>query len=110
MRMTGAAFAAALLAVSGCNRGPAGAPAAFAFPPVAVKLATVRASDIQDVTEYIATLQSLNSTTIQPQIDGQITKIFVKSGDRVQPGTPLIQIDPRRQQAAVASQEAERAV
>ena len=57
----------------------------------------------------MATLKSLRSTTIQPQIDGQITQIFVKSGDRVGQGAPLMQIDPRRQQAAVSSQEAERA-
>jgi len=40
---------------------------------------------------------------------GQITQILVKSGDRVRQGEPLMQIDPRRQQAAVSSQEAERA-
>jgi RND family efflux transporter MFP subunit len=57
----------------------------------------------------VATLKSLHSTTIQPQIEGQITQIFVKSGDRVKQGAPLMQIDPRRQQAAVSSQEAERA-
>jgi RND family efflux transporter MFP subunit len=34
---------------------------------------------------------------------------MVKSGDRVAQGAPLAQIDPRRQQAAVSSQEAERA-
>ena len=44
-----------------------------------------------------------------PQIDGQITQVLVKSGDRVRQGAPLMQIDPRRQQAAVSSQEAERA-
>src|SRR5206468_11243190 len=38
-----------------------------------------------------------------------ITQILVKSGDRVPQGAPLMQIDPRRQQAAVLSQEAERA-
>ena len=55
-------------------------------------------------------LQSLpRSTTIKPQIDGQITQIFVKSGDRVAQGARLMQIDPQRQQAAVSSQEAERA-
>src|SRR5258708_19277310 len=42
-------------------------------------------------------------------MDGQITKVLVKSGDRVRQGDPLMQIDPRRQQAAVSSQEAERA-
>jgi RND family efflux transporter MFP subunit len=54
-------------------------------------------------------LKSLRSTAIQPQIEGQITRILVKSGDRVREGEPLVQIDPRRQQAAVSSQEAERA-
>ena len=62
---------------------------------------------IEDASEYVATLKSLRSTTIQPQIDGQITQILVKSGDRVRQGAPLMQIDPRRQQAAVSSQEAE---
>jgi RND family efflux transporter MFP subunit len=64
---------------------------------------------IEDATEYVATLKSLHSTTVQPQIDGQITQILVKSGDRVRQGAPLMQIDARRQQAAVSSQEAERA-
>jgi RND family efflux transporter MFP subunit len=57
----------------------------------------------------VATLKSLRSTSIKPQIDGQITQIFVKSGDRVADGARLMQIDPQRQQAAVSSQEAERA-
>src|SRR2546425_6604067 len=107
MRATRAAAAAALLVISGCTRGQTSAPQGF--PPVAVKLATVRASEIEDASEYVATLKSLHSTTIQPQIDGQITQILVKSGDRVRQGAPLMQIDPRRQQAAVSSQEAERA-
>jgi RND family efflux transporter MFP subunit len=68
-----------------------------------------RTTPIEDATEYVATLKSLRSTTIKPQIDGQITQIFVKSGDRVGQGARLMQIDPQRQQAAVSSQEAERA-
>jgi RND family efflux transporter MFP subunit len=46
---------------------------------------------------------------VQPQIEGQITNIYVKSGDRVARGARLVQIDASRQQAAVSSQEAERA-
>ena len=53
--------------------------------------------------------RSLTSTTINPQVDGHITRIFVKSGDRVKTGTPLLQIDPARQQASVSSQDAARA-
>jgi RND family efflux transporter MFP subunit len=103
------ALAAAALAVAGCGRGGEPGVAAQAPPPTPVKLAVAESKPIQDATEYVATLKSLHSTTIQPQIDGQITQILVKSGDRVAQGAPLMQIDPRRQQAAVSSQEAERA-
>jgi RND family efflux transporter MFP subunit len=104
-----AAAALAVLAGAGCNRAPAPAPGAQAMPPTPVKLVVAESKPIEDATEFVATLKSLHSTTIQPQIEGQITHIYVKSGDRVAAGAPLMQIDPRRQQAAVSSQEAERA-
>jgi RND family efflux transporter MFP subunit len=98
----------AVLAAAACNRTQtAGSPPQM--PPTPVTLVTAAAKPIEETTEYVAMLKSLRSTTIQPQIDGQITQILVKSGDRVRQGTPLMQIDPRRQQAAVSSQEAERA-
>jgi len=101
---------AALLAVTAaCSRGQAPPAGAQGMPPAAVALAVAQAQPVEDASEYVATVKSLHSTTIQPQIDGQITQIFVKSGDRVKQGAPLMQIDPRRQQAAVSSQEAERA-
>jgi RND family efflux transporter MFP subunit len=74
-----------------------------------VKLETAKPAPIEDSSEYIGVLKSLNSTAVQPQIDGQVIAIFAKSGDRVSQGQPLVQIDPSRQQAAVSSQEAERA-
>ena len=100
--------AATALLSPGCSR-PETPSAAAAMPPTPVVLSTAKAEPIDDATEYVATLKSLRSTTIQPQVDGQITQILVKSGDRVREGAPLAQIDPRRQQAAVSSQEAERA-
>src|SRR6185295_17503310 len=102
-----AAVAAAALLAAACRGGQTAAPPAF--PPTTVEIATARAMPLEDATEYVATLKSLHSTTVQPQIDGQITQILVKSGDRVRQGAPLMQIDPRRQEAAVSSQEAERA-
>jgi len=102
-----AAVAAAALLAAACRGGQTAAPPAF--PPTPVSIATARATPLEDATEYVALLKSLRSTTVQPQIDGQITQILVKSGDRVRQGAPLMQIDPQRQQAAVSSQEAERA-
>jgi RND family efflux transporter MFP subunit len=45
---------------------------------------------------------------LQPQVEGQVTHIFVRSGDHVNAGTPILEIDPRKQEATVRSQEATR--
>jgi len=102
--------AAALLvaiAAAGCGGQQAGGPQAP--PPTPVKVATVHPAPVADASELVATIKSLSSTTIHPRVDGWITRIYVKSGDRVKVGTPLLQIDPARQQAAVASQDSARA-
>jgi RND family efflux transporter MFP subunit len=44
-----------------------------------------------------------------PEVEGRITQIYVHSGDRVAAGAPLMQIDPRKQEATVSSQEEARA-
>ena len=99
------------LAAAACGGGsPAGQEGpSGGFPPTPVKIVDARGTPLEDSSEYVATLKSLRSTAIKPQIDGQITQIFVKSGDRVAQGARLMQIDPQRQQAAVSSQQAERA-
>ena len=107
----GAVVMAALVVTSACSKstppgeGPGGG---MAFPPAAVKLAVAKTAPVQEATEYVASLRSMSSTNVQPQVDGQLTQLLVKSGDRVVRGAPIAQIDPRRQQAAVSSQEAER--
>jgi len=76
-------------------------------PPAAVEAVTLQARPIERASEYVGTVKSRRSTTIQPQVEGFVTKILVRSGDRVQPGTPLVQIDPSMQRAAVASLESQ---
>jgi RND family efflux transporter MFP subunit len=65
-----------------------------------VTLAPVPNSDI-----YVATIKSRRSSTMQPQVDGNIVKIFVKSGDAVKAGQVLMRIDPLKQMASVQSQQ-----
>jgi RND family efflux transporter MFP subunit len=94
---------------SGCGKTSAGDPAAAGGPqamPVHVQIA--QAEQVPETTEYLSVLKSRHSATIQPHVEGYITKIFVKSGDHVTAGTPLIQIDPLKQLATVSSQEAAR--
>ncbi len=72
-------------------------------PKFPVKLASVESGIIEDTDEYIARLESRRSVSLQPQIQGRITRIFVKSGDDVASGDAIMQIDSREQQAAVSS-------
>jgi RND family efflux transporter MFP subunit len=80
-----------------------------ADPAIPVKIQVAQSVPISDTTEYVATLKSRDSASIMPQVEGQITDIYVHSGDHVSPGTVLMQIDPTKQQATVNSQEHSRA-
>jgi len=94
------------LAAVACGRGGTPAQGAGAPPPTAVKTAPLEPTSIDDASEFIATLRSLRSSTIQPEVEGIVTSILVKSGQRVSVGTPLVQINADRQRAAVSSAEA----
>ena len=109
-RVTVASSLAILAWLTGACRGSsAPAQGAGAPPPSAVKTVTLAPTAIDDASEFIATLRSLRSTTVQPEVDGLVTQIFVKAGQRVSVGTPLVQINAAKQQAAVSSAEASRA-
>ncbi len=72
-------------------------------PPTKVKVATLESATVSDSSEYVANLVSRRSITLKPRVQGQISQILVKAGDNVAAGTPLLQIDPRKQQATVGS-------
>lgn len=100
-----AAVVFAVVLVSGCSKSAsADRPAApAAFP---VKVITAQAQLVPQATEYLATLKSRNAAALQPQVEGDITKIYVHSGQRVEAGTPILQIDQSKQEATVHNQEA----
>jgi RND family efflux transporter MFP subunit len=79
------------------------------FPPVGVSITTLEPVSIERTTEYIATLKSRRSTTLQPMVEGFVTRIAVESGDRVKEGDLVLEIDSGRQRAAVAALESLRA-
>lgn len=99
-----------------CNRGDAPATGGAAAggrggppPAAAVGMVTLQDKPIEVASEFIATVRSLHSTTVQPQVDGRVTRIFVRSGDAVRAGAPLVQIDPEKQAATVQNTESQRA-
>ncbi|MEH1770737.1 efflux RND transporter periplasmic adaptor subunit [Nostoc sp.] len=68
---------------------------------VRVKISTVQSGIIEESSDFIASLKSQRSITLQPKIQGQVTQILVKSGDPVPAGAAILQVD-RTPQAAIA--------
>jgi RND family efflux transporter MFP subunit len=71
---------------------------------LSVKTEMINLSPVPQTDEYVATIKSRRSASIQPQVDGLVTRILVKSGDNVRPGQTLMVIDPLKQQAVVDQQ------
>jgi RND family efflux transporter MFP subunit len=94
------ALAAAFMS-TGCSKTEAKAPAP---QPLPVKVETINLAPVPRADEYVATVKSRRSASIQPQVDGILTRILVKSGDRVRAGQLLMTIDPLKQQATVDEQ------
>src|SRR5205085_8265947 len=86
---------------TGCGKTEAKAPAP---QPLPVKVETINLAPVPRVDEYVATIKSRRSASIQPQVDGSLTRILVKSGDHVHAGQVLMTIDPLKQQATVDQQ------
>ena len=95
---------AVCLGVTACQKAaPAAGPAFRALP---VQTITVSSSPVPRSDEYVATIKSRRSATLNPQVDGNLTAIEAHSGDHVKAGQLLMQIDPAKQRATVQSQAA----
>jgi RND family efflux transporter MFP subunit len=66
-----------------------------------VQTATVALQPVAQSSEYVATVKSRRSATLQPQVSGVLRQIQVHSGDRVSAGQVLMSIDPQMQKASV---------
>jgi RND family efflux transporter MFP subunit len=93
------------LAVTGCEKKPAAAAGA-GMQAMPVQTVTVALQPVAQSSEYVATIKSRRSATMQPQVDGRLTGIQVRSGDHVKAGQTLMKIDPQHQVATVESARA----
>lgn len=88
---------------AGCQNKPT-APAGPAMQALPVQTIDVKLAPVAQSNDYVATIKSRRSATIQPQVNGPLTQIQVHSGDHVKAGQVMMGIDPRQQQATVAAQ------
>jgi RND family efflux transporter MFP subunit len=92
-----------MLALTACaKQGPPQA-APQAMP---VQTETIATAPVPQYDEYVSTIKSRRSATMNPQVDGNLVRINVHSGERVHTGQILMEIDPARQEATVASSHA----
>jgi RND family efflux transporter MFP subunit len=93
------------LAATGCQSKPT-VHAAAGMQAMPVQTVAVVLAPVPQSSEYVATIKSRRSATLLPQVSGQLTRILVRSGDAVKAGQLLMEIDPRQQNATVASARA----
>jgi RND family efflux transporter MFP subunit len=90
---------------AGCGGPP---PAKAAPPPREVEILTLEPSETRDTGEYLGTLLSRQSVTVLPQVAGAVRRIHVSPGQKVEAGTPLLEVDARQESAALDSAQAQR--
>lgn len=93
-----------LIFPSGCKQ-PEAAAKAPAMQGLPVQTQAVSLAPVQQSSDFVGTIKSRRSVTLMPQVDGNLTQLLVKSGDHVHAGQPMMEIDPRRQQALVDAQK-----
>jgi len=95
-------LALVVVAASGCQKKPT-APAEAGMQGMPVQTVAVSLVPVPQTSEYVATIKSRRSATLQPQVDGRLTEISVQSGSRVKAGQVIMTIDPLHQQASLNS-------
>jgi multidrug efflux pump subunit AcrA (membrane-fusion protein) len=91
---------------SSASNPPAGGPAAGQPMAIPVKLATVQTQTVQESSEFIGSLEAQGSVIIKPQVDGRVTQIFIKEGNRVQQGQVIISMESDSVQAQLLQAKA----
>lgn len=91
---------AALLSACATGAPPVGMQA------IPVPITSVKSGTVTDSSDYVASLQSRQSVTLQARVSGYVEEIFVQAGDQVEAGSPILRIDASTQTAQLSQAEA----
>lgn len=95
---------------SGALREGAGAPGRMAFAgqrAPSVSLARVTTAPIEQTLTAIGTGRALQSVVLNAEVSGVVEQILVEPGDEVDEGEPLIRLERRQQEIALARARAD---
>ena len=104
---SGALLLIAILAIAAVQHFRKPAPQPAPPPPIPVTAASAKRQNVPDIVDTIGTVQSIDSVSVQAQVNGPIIKVEFAPGADVKKGQELFLIDPRPYQAALNSQEAQ---
>ncbi|HEY1087123.1 MAG TPA: efflux RND transporter periplasmic adaptor subunit [Archangium sp.] len=96
---------ATLVVLAACSAPEQKAPP----PPREVDVLTVVPTEVRDTGEFLGSLLSRQSVSLQPIVGGYVRRILVKPGAQVEVGQPLLEIDARQESAALDSARAQQA-
>ena len=102
--MKRAAAALLVLALTGCGREDATAPA---LPALQLDTAAVEVRDVELTYSAEAVVEAVRQSTVAAQIAGRIVELRFDVGDSVKKGEVIVRIDERAAAQAVAATEAQ---
>jgi len=96
--------------MASCGGGNQQQPGAMAPQAVPVTTTKVTTTDAVYFDEYPGTVTALNEVELRAQVNGYVTGVFFKDGDRVKKGQRLYTIDPQAYEATYQQAQANLAV
>jgi len=97
---------AAALAATGCGTDPETAASAAGKPPVAVALASVQATDLQETVEVVGSLTPKFSADVKSEVSGTVQAVYVTEWVPVRKGDRLARLDTAETEAGLKALEA----
>ncbi|AUT01894.1 efflux transporter periplasmic adaptor subunit [Nostoc sp. CENA543] len=73
---------------------------------VPVKVAEVEAGNLQESSVFVGSLEAPRSVVLSPEIEGRVSQILVREGDRVQEGQAVIRLESDNAQAQLLQAKA----
>lgn len=95
-----------LIMLGGCTSAQSGPVPMPTMPAMLVKTAPVNIRQLPNTGTFVGTLKSRKSVNLKSQVEGRVLSIFVRSGDIVAAGTPIMQLDKSKQATLVSNASA----
>lgn len=89
--------------------GSSAATASASPEPIPVTVVTAKTGSVPRIIAGIGVVTALQSVTVRPRIDGEVTEINFAEGDVVKAGDVLANLDPRALQSALDAAQAKKA-